>query len=904
MPSQLVHFLFTDIEGSTRLWEQHTEAMREALACHDRFTRQALQAHRGSLVKSTGDGVHAVFGDALDGLRAMLQLQRALADPAATAGVPLALRCGLHAGASQARDNDFYGPEVNRAARIMSVAHGGQMLLSQAMADALAQRLPEGVALRELGAVRLRNLSRPERLWQVLAPPLRTDFPALRALEATPNNLTQPLNRFIGRSRVLPAVRALLQQHRLVTLYGTGGIGKSRLAMQLGTELIDDYPDGVWFVELAPLADGARVAQAVAAVLGVREAPGQPLAEALQRFVAERRLLLMLDNCEHVLPATAELAKRLLQAGGGLRLLATSREVLRVAGEASFPVPALSVPATPHGITPSPERLLQHEAVLLFADRAAAASSGFALTADNAAAVAEICQRLDGIPLAIELAAARVRALSVQAIASRLRDSLHLLATHDTTVAPRQRTLQRLIDWSHDLLGEPERMLYRRLAVFVRGWTLSAAEAVCGDATLSADEVLDALTLLVEKSLVVMALDDGEEGARYRLLESVRQHAAAELAAAEGAAEALRQRHAGCFLALAEQARPQLAGSRQAEGLARLDAERDNLLAALAWCARGDVADPVAARSAVEHGLRLSFALRPYWINRGLLSVGLGATLAVLGRPAARPRDARRARGLLDAGQLCGFMGRYAEARTHLAESAAIAQEVGDLPCVTAAQQALGMAAMGLDDRAAARGHYEAAVAAARALDNPRQLTTAVNALAQLERVEGQLATAGALFQQALALARGLGDAEYTAVAMLNQAMVQVAQGEADAARALLLSVIAIADRNGSRPAALGALDVCAGLAVARGDWGAAALYYGLSEAQNALAGSHRDAADEGFLSPLIDRARQALGSTAFAAAVQQGRQAPMAAVWDRLPQWLAPPATPPAGAADQRSTM
>jgi predicted ATPase/class 3 adenylate cyclase len=887
-----VHFLFTDIEGSTRLWEQHPEAMREALACHDRLTRQAVQDHRGTLVKRTGDGLHAAFDDGLPALLAMLQMQRALADPAATAGVALALRCGLHRGASQARDNDFYGPEVNRAARIMSVAHGGQMLISQAVAEALAQRLPDGVALRELGAVRLRNLSRPERLLQVLAPPLRTDFPALQALEATPNNLPQPLNRFIGRTRVLPAVRALLQTHRLVTLYGPGGIGKSRLATQLGAALLDDYPDGVWFVELAPLADGARVAQAVAAVLGVREAPGQPLAEALQRFVAERRLLLMLDNCEHVLPAAADLAKRLLQAGGALRLLVTSREVLRVAGEASFPVPALSVPPAPNGAAPSPQQLLQHDAVLLFADRAAAASSGFVLTADNAAAVAEVCQRLDGIPLAIELAAARVRALPVQAIAARLRDSLHLLATQDATVAPRQRTLQRLIDWSHDLLGDTERLLYRRLAVFAGGWTLSAAEAVCGDASLSADQVLDALTLLVEKSLVVMVLDDGEEGARYRLLETVRQHATAELAAAEGAADALRQRHAAGCLALAEQARPQLAGSRQADWLARLDAERDNLLAALAWCAR-DASDAAAGRAAALQGLRLSFALRPYWINRGLLTLGLASTLALLDRPGAQARDPLRARGLFDAGQLCCFMGRYAQAQKLLGESLAIAREVGDAARVAAALQPLGMAAMGLGDDAAARAHYEAAVGAARALDNPRQLGAALNALAQMDRKQGKLEAAEALYREFLGLATGLGDQEYMAAAKLNLAMVMVARGRVDAVPTLLLDVMRIADDNGSRPAALCALDVAAGLAAARYDWHRAALFFGLTESQYPAAGIHRDAADQAFLRPLLETARQAMGNAAFERAIALSSAARLDATWAELRDWLGALAAP-----------
>ena len=472
-------FLFSDIEGSTRLWEQQPAPMADALARHDAIVRRAVAAWGGRLVKGTGDGIHATFDAAPAALGATLQLQRGLADAAAAGALPLAVRCGLHAGPSQARDADHFGPEVNRAARIMAVAHGGQVLLSQVVADVLAGALPAGVALKDLGSVRLKDLAQPERLWQVLAPPLRTDFPPLRGLDATPNNLAQQLNRFIGREAVLPALHTLLGQYRLVTLLGTGGIGKSRLAMQLGAELLDAYPDGVWCVELAPLHDGLRLPQAVASVLGVREAPGRPLLDALCQHVASRRLLLILDNCEHVLDSAATLAKALLQASAGLRVLATSREVLRVAGELSFPVPPLGLPA-PEAAAQSGD-LLQHEAVRLFVDRARSAQPTFVLDAATAPAVVAICRQLDGIALALELAAARVRTLPVQAIAERLRGSFALLGTRDATVAPRQRSLQLLIDWSHDLLAPEERVLYRRLAVFAGGWTLELAEGVCAD---------------------------------------------------------------------------------------------------------------------------------------------------------------------------------------------------------------------------------------------------------------------------------------------------------------------------------------------------------------------------------------------------------------------------------------
>jgi predicted ATPase/class 3 adenylate cyclase len=883
---QALVFLFADIEGSTRLWEQQTAAMADALAQHDQLARHAVQAWRGQWVKGTGDGLHAVFSDAADALAAVLQLQRGLAAAAAAGSLPLALRCGLHAGPGQARDNDWFGPEVNRAARIMSAAHGGQMLVSQAVAELLQPVLPAGVQLRDLGAVRLKDLARPERLWQVLAPPLRTDFPPLRSLEATPNNLAQQLNRFIGRETVLPALRALLGQNRLVTLLGTGGIGKSRLAVQLAADLVDTYPDGVWFVELAPLDDARRLPQAVASVLGLKEEPGRSLADALRQHVASRRLLLVLDNCEHLLGAAAMLAKALLQAGAGLSVLATSRAPLQVAGEQLYPVPALGLPERRRGTAPAtPEQLLQHEALRLFVDRARSADPDFALTPANAPAVLDICQQLGGIALALELAAARVRSLPLPLLAQRLRDSFALLSTRDTTVAPRQRTLQHLIDWSHDLLPEDQRVLYRRLAVFAGGWTLEAAEAVCADAALPADAVLDALSALADQSLV--GLLPGADGSpRYRLLDTVRQHAAALLQAAGDEAAATRRRHARAQLALAEQAQQQLAGAGKAAALARLDLERDNLLAALAWCAQDQAA--AEARGAAELGLRLSFALRPYWLNRGLLSLGLDTTAALLAHPGAQARDGLRARGLFNVGQLDAFMGRHAEALPQLLECLAIARETGDAAREAAVLQPLGMVANGLGDAAAARRYAEDAVTAARNLGNGRQLASALNALAQLDRMEGRLGTAAASYGEALQLAQAMHDQEYIAGLQLNLAMVALSAGEPEAARQRVLAVVRIADEIGSRPAAISVLDVCTGLALALGDAERSARCHGLAEAEYALSGMQRDAADAAFLAPFVRAAKDALGA-GFEAAFLNGRDAGFDAQWSALLAWLAP---------------
>ena len=888
-PALAVVFLFTDIEGSTRLWEQQPALMRRALAAHDSIARQVLARHRGTLVKATGDGIHAAFDDALDALDAMLALQRALADPQATAGLPLALRCGLHRGADEARDHDYFGPDVNRAARIMAAAHGGQMLMSQVVADAVALRLPAGTSLRELGRVRLRDLSQPERLYQLLAPPLRADFPALRSLEARPNNLSQQISRFIGRTQEVADLRRLLADNRLVTLFGTGGIGKSRLSVQLAAELLDDFADGVWVVELAPQLDAQRVPLAVATVLGLRELPGQTLDDTLAGFVRDKHLLVVLDNCEHVLAASAALAKRLLQAGAGLKVLASSREVLRVAGEAVYAVPALSVPEST--VPPTADSLMQHEAVRLFVDRASSAAPAFQLSAGNAGAVAEICRRVDGVPLAIELAAARVRALPVQTIAARLRDSFALLATRDETVAPRQRTLRLLIDWSCDMLSPPERRLYRRLAVFAGGFTLAAAEQVCAGDGLDGALVIDNLTLLVEKSLLAMVTladtQDAGDAARYRMLETVRQHAAEQCAAAEGDAVALRLRHLGFCRALVDQAAPHLAGPAQARWLGRLDIEGENFLAALGWCAQPAGAAADQARQAAALGLQVSYALGPYWLNRGLLSLALDTTLAVLASGGAALRDSLRAQGLCAAGQLCTFMGRYADAIVHLTQGRAIAAEVGDSRIATRVLQPLGIASIGLGDMVQARRYFEAAEAAARAGGSTRQLAGAVNAVAQIDRLEGRLDPAQARYQESLQLARQAGDPDYVAVALLNLSMVAVSRRQASAVEAMLLEVMQIADDNGSRPVALAVLDVCAGLSALDQDWAQVARCQGLAEAQTRLAGLRRDAADEAFVAPAVAAARKGLGDAAFFDAHRAGGAQAFASAWAGLRGWL-----------------
>ena len=678
------------------------------------------------------------------------------------------------------------------------------------------------------------------------------------------HNLPVQLSSFVGRDHEIGEIRSLLGAARLVTLTSTGGTGKTRLSLQVATQLIDNYPDGVWFVELAPLVDERLVPQAVASVLGVIEEAGRPVLDALEKYVPDRQLLLILDNCEHLGRACAELAKTLLRAGRGVQILASSREHLHVAGETTYPLPSLAVPAMRHhandtgGAVINLEALMQYEAVRLFIDRAVEAQPAFRITQQNATAVADICRHLDGIPLAIELAAARVGALSVEKIAARLGDRFRFLTGGDQTAMPRQQTLRASIDWSYDLLAEPERVLLQRLSVFAGGWTLEAAEAVGAGAGIDEAAVLDLLVRLVEKSLVTVEVG----GDRYRLLETVR-HYARERLSESGAEHEARAHHLGFYLALAEKARPMLVGPEQGTWLAHIDTERENLLVAHAW------ADHAADGAA--QGLRLVWALKPYCINRGLLGLGQRITVEALGRAGAEARNAARCRGLFQAGQIGVFMGRYAEAQRYLVDSLALARELDDRLTIAASLQPLGMACLGQGNLSAARAYLQEALALARQMGNPREIAAALNIFAQLLRVAGELDAAEPMYGEALAVAREMRDPASIAISLLNLAMVAIERADANASRPMLSEALAIVTEIGSKRMGQSVLEVAAGLAALMQQWNMAARFYGAVEAQAAQTGLHRDPADAAFLDPRINAARHAL-PTAFAIAESGGR--------------------------------
>ena len=553
LPSGTVTFLFTDLEGSTRLWEQHPAAMRPALERHDALLRDAVEQHGGTVVKTTGDGLHAVFTTTRAALDAALVAQRAMAAEVWDVPGGLRVRMGLHTGDAVARDGDYYGPATNRAARVMSSAHGGQVVVSHATEEILRDALPDDVALVDLGEHRLPDLARPERIFQVVAEGLTREFPPLRALDAVPGNLPGQLTSFVGRAVEREAIADALLASRLVTITGVGGVGKSRIAIQVALDIAPRFADGAWLCELATAQDDEELAQVVAATLGVLARPATSLADSVIDALRMRELVLVLDNCEHIVAAVGRLAEGLLRDCPGVRILATSREALGIAGEQLWPLSALELPAR----TSDVDAILTSEAVQLFAERAQAVLPGFVLDASNAEAIAEICRRLDGIPLAVELAAARVTIMSPTDIAARLDQRFQLLTGGRRSAAERHQTLRGAIEWSYELLEPRERTLFERLAVFPRSFDGEAAAAVAAFDGLEVWDVLDAGAGLVSKSM--LTADDASGSTRYQMLETLRTFAR-ELLETSGGLDEMFRRHADHYARFAEEADAGLAG--------------------------------------------------------------------------------------------------------------------------------------------------------------------------------------------------------------------------------------------------------------------------------------------------------------------------------------------------------
>lgn len=854
-PSGTVTFLFTDVEGSTQRWEKYPAAMQLAFSRQEQIIREATARHNGYAYKMIGDAFQIAFAKARDALEAAIDAQRALHVAAGLASpqernpqespLQIRVRMALHTGVTDERGDDYVGPVLNRAARLMSAGHGGQILLSEATEILLRENLPQNVSLRDLGERRLKDLTRIEHVYEVVAPDLPSDFPPLITLDSLPNNLPLQVTSFIGREKEIEEIKAYLAPSdspfpageggrgvRLLTLTGAGGCGKTRLSLEVAADLLDAFPDGVWFIELAPLADPTLVLNTIANVLGVREEQGRPLLATLTDWLRDKQLLFVLDNCEHLIDACAKFADAVLRSSRAVRILATSREALGIAGESAYRVPSLQTPNLAEQI--SAEQLTHYAATELFIERAKQSLATFRVNDSNVMHIARICSRLDGIPLAIELAAARVNALSVEKIAERLDDRFRLLASGSRTALPRQQTLRALIDWSFDLLSEPERVLLRRLSVFAGGWTLEAAESVCSlqdavgmeDNLATADRllptaILNLLARLVDKSLVVM--DERGAETHYRMLETIRQYAHEKLEEANES-ERLRDEHLNFFVKLAEQAEPYLNTAQRKEWMPRLEIENDNFRAALEWaCQR----DPEVARW-------LAGLLRRFWMYGDYLNEARAWLMRVLGL-GERTKTKGWAIALQGSGTISTFPYPLDEGREPIEQSITLWRELGDerrlAESVFSLTHRLIQLGQSLDACAIYEDYESLLRKSADRLDLAFILTYWGRAVANSRR---DFVGANLLQEESLAVGRTLKDPNALGTTFMNMGHLATQQGEYDTARRYHLESLTWRRQLGARWQIVVSLDNVANVSCVLGDYEEAQALY-----QEALALSY-----------------------------------------------------------------
>ena len=820
LPSGTVTFLFSDIEGSTQRWESRRDAMRDALTRHDLLIRTNVNEHGGVVFKTVGDAFCAVFPTAPSAVAAALACQRALLKEDWTAVDGLAVRMAVHTGDAHEREGDFFGPALNRVARLLAIGHGGQVLVSGVAAELSQSSLPSQVVLRDLGMHRLRDLAHPEHVFQLNAPDLPSEFPALRSLESLPNNLPLQVTSFVGRDAELAEIKDVLTKTRLLTLFGAGGVGKTRAAVQLGADLLDSYPEGVWFADLSSISDPELVAGALASALNLQESSDKSAAQTLVAAIKNNQMLVILDSCEHVVAAAAKLADALLHGCPKVKVVATSREALGIAGEAVHRMPSLACPESSKHV--AAQAAMQYGAIALFAERARAADSKFQLTDDNVPIVADICRRLDGIALAIELAAPRVKVLNLRTLAERLNERFRILTGGSRTALPRQQTMRALIDWSYDLLSPKEQQLFRMSAVFAGGWTLEAASAVCAVGDVQEFEVLDELSALVDKSLVQVEFSESSQ--RYRLLESTRQYGVEKLTSAGERAGALR-RHADYFAEIARAAASAFISTPTYALRSQLEPELDNFRTALTWALgeKADVAlgqrlagdlllcpratfDPPEAKRWVEIALATVNNATSLDVTAALW-LGLAICEGELARHRAAAEAAARAleayeslgdplqeaRARSTLARALAFTGRVAEAQPLLQTALAVFRTANVPKMLGDCLEAAGTAAVIDNDIAASRAYYREALPIVQAAGDERKVAVILANKAETEFQAGNVEEALQLIAQALALDRARRNWRSVANDLANQTAYLIALGRNDEARSAALEALQIA---------------------------------------------------------------------------------------------------------------
>jgi len=736
IPTGTVTFLFTDIEGSTKLSQEFPETLQSALEKHFTIMRAAIESNNGFVFEIVGDAFCCAFQNADDAVKAAVDAQINLrkekclpAGGGEQAGIDalMKVRIGIHSGKAEWSEtgNTYMGYiTLARTARVMSASYGEQIIVSNNTYDLARDKFAaiqeKNVSFRDLGERRLKDVIQPIRLYQLVSHGLREDFPPLKTLDARPNNLPIQLSSFIGREDVMKQVKNFLNQTRLLTLIGSGGSGKTRLALQVGADVIDDFANGVFIIELAPVSDPSLIMQTLMNSLGVKEEPGRSLEESLTSYLKAKEMLIILDNCEHLINDCANLAERLLSNCPTLKIISTSREALNCSGEQTYKVPTLSLPNT--YINNTPENLTQFESVRLFIERALSVNTNFQLNNNNAPALAEICRRLDGIPLAIELAAARIKVLTLEQILNRLGDRFRLLSRGTRTALPRQQTLRALIDWSYDLLSEDEKILWNRLSVFNGGWTLESAEEICSDDEINKSEILDLLSQLVEKSIIIY----DEVMDRYKILETIKQYGKEKLKNSNQS-EIILSNYLNYFLEYSESTEFKLDGSRAQIWLENLEAEHDNLQFAIDWSTKSGFS---------ESGARISGALGKYWHIRGHYSTGRGLLESVLDN-ATDISKSSLANVLNWAGILATHQGENEIAQKYCVKSLVLRRELGDESGIAKTLNSLGILQSAWSNYEQAKKFYEESLSISLKLADKNEIASSQSNLGKVQKVLG-----------------------------------------------------------------------------------------------------------------------------------------------------------------------
>lgn len=776
IPDGTVTILFTDIEGSTKLAQQFPESLNTALEKHHSILKETIESGNGFIFEIVGDAFCAAFENAEDAVSAAVDIQKNLAKekclPDGQAGdeTQIKVRIGIHTGNVKWNGTRYTGYiTLARTARIMSSAYGGQIIISNDTYRLLNHDRQNNVSFKDLGERRLKDIIQPIQLYQVTAAGIRTDFPPVKTLDLRPNNLPVQLTSFIGRENEMKQLKSLLKPNRLITLSGSGGTGKTSLALQIGAEMIDEFTNGVWFVDLAPLFEPLLLPQTFLKVFGLKEDQSKTMEETLCDYLKNKQILIILDNCEHLIDECSALTEKLLSEVPGLKMIATSREALKCRGEYIYNLLPLGLPDPTEII--SAEKFSQYEAVKLFIERATSIDSKFSVNNDNAAAVAGICQKLDGIPLAIELAAARINSLSVHKIYERLDDRFTLLTAGKRTALPRQQTLRALINWSYDLLSEQEKILWKRLSVFIDGWTLNAAEEICSDEQINSEEILDLLYQLTEKSIIVFDADKE----RYRMLETIRQFGSEKFMEENETGNILIE-YLKYYMEFAEDSKPKLRGPEMITCVKKIEEENANFKKSL---------DIALTSGNIEYGLRLATALGYFWIVNGEFSTGVHRLESLL-KEDSNISNSIRAKALYIAGTLSNFQAEFSKARKFTEEALALYRESDDKQGMAQCLNILASISSEQGLYESATELYEESISLRREIGDKKGIVAALTNLGNVKFFLGEFEAARKLIEENLALYREAGDKVGIASSLGNLGNVLSHLGEIMRARELI----------------------------------------------------------------------------------------------------------------------